>query len=137
MKTFAFILKFILVQAVILVFQSCMDDTPPEHNPIVNKKETQIHPSNPTTYDQVKIITNDCKYYVLTSVSEKEDDILIKKRFNSQMKWPCVLTYDTISLGHLKQGHYSITLLIIDTNPMITDSISSKETIELEVAKKH
>jgi hypothetical protein len=71
----------------------------------------------------------------LTSVSEKEDDILIKKRFNSQMKWPCVLTYDTISLGHLKQGHYSITLLIIDTNPMITDSISSKETIELEVAK--
>jgi hypothetical protein len=135
MKTFAIILKFILVLPVIIGFQACMDDTPPEHNTVVDKKETQILPSSPTTNDLVKIITNDCKYYVLASVSEKGKDILVKKRFNSQMKWPCVLVYDTISLGQLKQGNYSITLLIIDTNPMVTDSISSKETLTLAVVK--
>jgi hypothetical protein len=135
MKIFSVILKLMLVPAVILIFQSCMDDTPPEHNTVVDKKETQILPSSPTTNDLVKIITNDCKYYVLASVSEKGKDILVKKRFNSQMKWPCVLVYDTISLGKLKQGNYSITLLMIDTNPMVTDSISSKETFDLVVVK--
>jgi hypothetical protein len=135
MKIFTFIMKLMLVAAVLHVFQSCMDDTPPEHNTVVDKKETQILPSSPTTNDLVKIITNDCKYYVLASVSEKGKDIQIKKRFNSQMKWPCVLVFDTISLGKLKQGNYSITLLIIDTNPIVTDSISSKETFDLVVVK--
>jgi hypothetical protein len=134
-KVFAFFLKLILIQAVMLVLQSCMDDTPPENNNNLDKKETQILPSNPTTNDVVKIITYDCKYYVLASVSEKGKDITVKKRFNSQMKWPCVLSFDTIPLGQLKQGNYSITLLLIDTNPMVTDSISSKETLALVIKK--
>jgi hypothetical protein len=135
MKVFAFILKLVLVQAVMLVFNSCMDDTPPEFHSNSHKKETKIFPSNPTTNDVVKLITYDCKYYALGSVSEKSNNIQIKKRFNSQMKWPCVLTYDTLSLGRLKQGKYSVNLLIIDTNPMVTDSISSMETLLLEVAQ--
>jgi hypothetical protein len=136
MKFFATILKLVLVQAVMLVFQSCMDDTPPEHHNNFHKKETKLDPSNPTTNDVVKLITYDCKYYQLASVSEKWNNIQIKKRFNSQMKWPCVLTYDTLSLGHLKKGKYSVNLIIIDTNPMVTDSISSIETLALEVAQK-
>jgi hypothetical protein len=135
MRIFAFILKLLLILPLIIGFQSCWDDTPPEHNTIVDKKETRILPSNPTTEDHVKMITCDCKYYVLASVTEKGKDITVKKRFNSQMKWPCVIAYDTISLGQLKQGNYTITLLIIDTNPMVTDSISSKEFLTLIVSK--
>jgi hypothetical protein len=136
MKVLTFILKLLFVQALILVCQSCMDDAPPEYHNNFHNKETKILPSSPTTDDVVKLITCDCKYYQLASVSEKWNNIQVKKRFNSQMKWPCVLTNDTISLGHLKQGKYSVTLLIIDTNPMVSDSISSMETLVLEVAQK-
>jgi hypothetical protein len=135
MKVFTFILKLMAVLAVIVVPQSCLDDTPPEFENNFHKKETKIFPSSPTTIDVVKLITYDCKYCILASVLEKGKDILVKKRYNSQMKWPCVLAYDTIPLGQLKQGNYSITLLIIDTNPLVTDSISSKETLALIVVK--
>jgi hypothetical protein len=131
------ILRLLLAMAFIPVVYSCMDDTPPDHNdnPVIEKKDTQILPASPTTVDVVKIITNDCKYYVLASVIDRGKEITVKKRFNSQMKWPCVLAFDTISLGQLKQGDYSVLLLIIDTNPMVKDSIFSKETLALTVSK--
>ncbi len=43
-------------------------------------------------------------YWLLVSTKGKE--IVVKKRFNGQMKWPCILRYDTIPLGRLNQGNY-------------------------------
>jgi hypothetical protein len=128
---------FLLMSMIALFVQSCMDDTPPgkDTDPILDKEETRIMPASPTTVDEVKVVTHDCKYYVLASVTDRGKDITIKRRFNSQMKQPCVLAFDTISLGKLKQGNYSVILMIVDTNPMVTDSIFSKETLELTVAK--
>jgi hypothetical protein len=137
MRILARLLTLLLALALIPFVQSCMDDTPPEpdHNNTGEIVETLILPSSPTTVDQVKFITHDCKYYVLASVTQKAHDIQIKKRFNSQMKWPCVMVYDTISLGQLKQGNYSVTFKIVDTNPTVTDSISYMETLSLKVEK--
>ena len=122
---------------IFLVATSCMDDTPPDHNNNINpdKEDSRILPAAPTTLDEVRVITHDCKYYILASVTERGKEITVKKRFNSQMKWPCVLVYDTISLGQLKQGTFSVLLLIVDTNPQVTDSIFSKETLTLTVSK--
>jgi hypothetical protein len=119
--------------------QSCMDDTPPDHPDDTNntneKIETLILPSTPTTADEVKFITYDCKYYVLTSVSTRGKTITVRKRFNSMMKLPCVLEHDTIPIGLLKQGNYILTFLIIDSNPAVADSISFRQTIDLVVEK--
>mgnify|MGYP001767192091 CR=1 FL=1 len=137
MKIFNKITGVLLALSIGSLCQSCMDDTPPLNNPdpFQDEKETRIMPASPSTTDQVNVITYDCKYYALASVTEKGKDITIKRRFNGQLKWPCILVYDTIPLGKLKQGNYSVILLTIDTNPMTSDSIFSKETLELIVKK--
>jgi hypothetical protein len=132
---FLFLLWLILVPFV----QSCMDDTPPEHPDDINitaeKIETQVLPAAPTTKDEVSFITYDCKYYVLSSVLTRGKSITVKKRFNSMMKLPCVLVHDTIALGLLKQGSYTLTFLIIDSNPAVADSISFRQTLNLVVER--
>ena len=137
MKISNYITGIMLWLAIIPLCQSCMDDTPPVNNPdpFQDEKETRIMPASPSTADQVNVITYDCKYYALASVTEKGKDITIKRRFNGQLKWPCILVYDTIPLGKLKQGNYSVIILTIDTNPMASDSVFSKETLELIVKK--
>jgi hypothetical protein len=133
--------KLILLRLVVLLipamlgFPSCLEepqkqvDDPPEIG------EFTILPSSPVSKDEVNMVTYDCKYYMLASVLTHAKEITVKKRFNSQMKWPCVLYYDTIPLGRLTQGTYKIVLLIVDTNPMVKDSISVQQTLSLEVAK--
>lgn len=137
MKIYCYILLFCLALVPVLI--SCMDDTPPDHNNNSNnnigKIETQILPSSPTTVDQVKFITYGCQYYILVSVTERGKDITVKKRFNSQMKLPCMLVHDTIPLGMLRQGNYTLTFLIVDTNPAVSDSISFTQTLDLVVGK--
>jgi len=135
MKTPGFYLLLILILPVFWIFQSCMDNEPQPSGHDPDKNKFTILPVEPTTKDEVKMITYDCKYNVLASVVVKGKDITVKKRFNSQMKWPCVLRYDTISLGTLKQGDYTVVLQIIDTNPMVTDSISAQEVLSLRVDK--
>ena len=116
-------------------FQACLEEPqtqnpdPPEINKFI------ILPANPVSKDEVNMVTYDCKYHVLASVTSRGKDITVKKRFNSQMKWPCILYYDTIPLGRLTQGTYKITMLIVDTNPMVKDSISVQQTLDLEVGK--
>jgi hypothetical protein len=133
MKIVTFIWKLVVFQAVIFLFQACMDDNPPPVHYDVNLKDIHVLPTKPTAKDVVKITTYGCKYYALASITVKAKDITIKKRFNSQLKWPCVLTTDTISLGKLKKGSYKVTILVVDANPQVTDSIGFKETLQVDV----
>jgi hypothetical protein len=116
-----------------------MDDTPPDRPDDTNNTnetiETLILPASPTTKDEVKFITYDCQYYILASVLTRGKTITVKKRFNSMMKLPCKLVHDTIPLGLLKQGNYTLTFLIVDVNPVVTDSISFRQTLDLVVEK--
>ncbi len=134
MKNFVRYLVYLFLPGFILLIWSCSED----HNGSLYIPETDkflILPSKPVSGDQVSMVTYDCKYYLLASVSQLGNEITVKKRFNGQLKWPCILQSDTIPLGRLNQGSYRITLLIIDTNPFANDSITVKETITLNVGK--
>lgn len=130
------ILTFILLPVLyLIVFQSCLEEpqTKDTDPPVIEK--FTILPTKPVSKDEVRMVTYDCKYHVLASVTSRGKEITVKKRFNSQMKWPCILYYDTIPLGRLTQGTYNITMLIVDTNPLVKDSISVVQTLDLEVGK--
>jgi hypothetical protein len=132
----SFLLAVILLFIPVMVFfQSCLEEPQSENTDPPEIDNFSILPANPVSKDQVNMVTYDCKYHVLASVTQKAKEITVKKRFNSQMKWPCILHYDTIPLGRLTQGTYNIMMLIVDTNPLVKDSISVQQTLSLEVAK--
>jgi hypothetical protein len=139
MKKYTNYLMILFVPVVLFLIQSCLKDpgTSKEDENEITKEDFKfaVIPASPSTADEVKMVTYDCKYNALASIATKGKDITIRKRFNSQMKWPCVLAYDTISLGKLKQGTYDVILLIIDTNPTVTDSISVQQTFAVTVTK--
>jgi hypothetical protein len=134
MKNFARYLVFLFLPGFMILIWSCAED----QNGSLSVPETDrflILPSKPESGNQIFMVTIDCKYYLLASVSQVGNDITVKKRFNGQLKWPCIIQSDTIPLGRLNRGTYQVTLLIIDTNPLVNDSISVKETITLNVGK--
>jgi len=98
--------------------------------------EFTIVPSSPTSKDMVKMVTYDCKYNQLASVTIRAKNIEVKKRFNGQLKWPCILVYDTIQLGQLSTGTYKVTFLLVDTNPMAKDSVAVQQELTLRVKNK-
>ena len=93
-------------------------------------------PESPTAKEETNLIFYGCGYYETTSVKIDSPEISIKKHFNGQLKWPCILEYDTISLGKLKKGDYTVTLTIIDTNPFAQDSVFNTETQTLTITNK-
>ena len=92
-------------------------------------------PETPKAKQNVSMVYYGCNYNETSSVTIDKKDILVIKKFNGAMKWPCILEHDTISLGQLKKGTYNVTLNIIDTNPMLTDSLFSTETKKLVVGR--
>lgn len=135
MKNFIRFLVHLCLPGFIFLMWSCAEDHDRSGLIVPEAEKFLILPSKPVSGNQVSMVTHDCKYYLLASVSQIANDITVKKRFNGQLKWPCILQYDTIQLGTLSRGTYRVTLLIIDTNPFVNDSISVKETIMLNVGK--
>jgi hypothetical protein len=78
--------------------------------------------------NQVSMIVHDCGYNQLRSVNRDENVLEVVKTFNSMMKRPCILRYDTISLGILEPGEYRLDYFLIDLNTLATDSIFHFET---------
>jgi len=99
------------------------------------ENEFLVEPSVPSTTQEVKVITYDCKYDQFGYINKKGFNIEVVKHFNSMMKLPCVLDYDTISLGKLIAGTYQLTFTIVDRSTMLlgADSISSTQTQVLVV----
>ena len=126
---------FILQILVLLVLMSCNEEPLPDNPSDLEAGKFLLLPGVPTSNDIVKMVTYDCKYNVLAGVKIKGKEIEVKKRFNSQMKWPCILQNDTISLGKLTKGNYKVTFLVIDKNPAVTDSIFSSEAVTLSIKK--
>jgi len=93
-------------------------------------------PESPTSKVETNLVFNGCGYYETTSVEIISKEIEITKHFNSQLKWPCVLEFDTIHLGKLKKGEYAVLLQIIDVNPFVADSVYFSEAKTLTVTNK-
>lgn len=135
MKNSLYPFLFILSVVTYLLLGSCSDEPVKQENLVPGLNKFVTLPPSPTTKEMVFMVTYDCKYNQLASVTVKGYDIEVKKRFNGQLKWPCILQYDTIPLGRLNAGTYLVTLLVIDTNPFVKDSISVKESLSIKVGR--
>lgn len=96
----------------------------------------KIIPDNPTVNDEIKLlIFNDCTYNIIAGVTRIGNKIEIEKRFNSMMKWPCILKTDTILLGKLPNGDYVVNYKLVDTSIYVKDPLSFSINFKLTVSK--
>jgi hypothetical protein len=96
----------------------------------------KIIPESPTSKDVISLVVfNDCEYNTLSGVRKTAKTIEIEKQFNSQMKWPCVQRNDTIEIGKLPKGTYSVNYKLIDISPQTTKPVQLDISFDLEVAK--
>lgn len=96
----------------------------------------KIIPDNPTSNDPIKlVIFDDCTYNVLSGVTRTDKTIDIRKQFNSMMKWPCVMKNDTILIGKLPEGTYTVNYKLLDTSTQVTDQTAIFFSFSLPVSK--
>ena len=101
----------------------------------VNNKLILI-PENPTSQDEIKIIEKDVCEYDLLSVVITANKIEYTRRFNSSIAAPCLIVTDTVSLGHLQTGDYTIFYSLIDFAIQTNDSIVETSSLSFTVAEK-
>jgi hypothetical protein len=131
MKTCPF--HLLLTVAVLCTLIACSKSD--EKSPVeLAENEFTVQPEYPRSTDEVKLITYDCQYNQFGGIVKKGYTIEVVKRFNSMMKLPCILEYDTISLGNLQPGTYQLTLTLVDlSTALLADTIAHRETQTLVV----
>lgn len=96
----------------------------------------KIIPERPTSPDVIKLVVfDDCTYNVLSGVIRNGKIIDIQKQFNSMMKWPCVMKNDTILIGKLPEGTYTVNYKLLDTSTQVTDPTTISFSFSLPVYK--
>lgn len=95
--------------------------------------EIEFFPKVPSMREPTKVVFHGCNYFKTFKVRVTYGSISVKKRFNSQLQWPCTMKPDTISLGYLFYGDYKVNFEIIDVNPTLTDSVFYSTTKDLTV----
>lgn len=129
----------IYIASVLLLFvQSCTESQIESELPVSDLSEynMKIIPVNPMSGEEIKlIILEDCQYNILSGVIIKDKIIDIEKRFNSMMKWPCVLRTDTINIGKLEAGSYKVNYKLTDTSSLVKEPIFFSVSFNLIVAK--
>jgi len=93
-----------------------------------------ISPVKPTLKDEVLIIDTICDYELLERIKIIDFQIWYVRSFNSMMGMPCIQKVDTVSLGKLKDGSYTIFYLLIDKSDFVNDSIYKIETFHFVVS---
>ena len=118
---------------ILFIFLACSED----ENPLYEQADLSTLLENEFVItslgEEVKLIFYDCQYNQLKSLEREGTHIEVVKRFNSMMKLPCVLRYDTISLGILERGEYQLDYILIDQNTQLADSVYYKTTKNFEV----
>lgn len=113
----------IVVMVFFMVVSGCTESESDELLVDLKDYNMKIVPENPTSSDEIKlIIFDDCTYNVLSGVIRSDKTIDIQKQFNSMMKWPCVMANDTISMGKLPEGKYTVNYKLVDISPQTTNS---------------
>ena len=128
----------IILSILLLLAVSCVDEVSEKPVQLSNPVDynMKIIPDNPTVNEVIKlVIFNDCTYNVLSGVKRNGNIIDIRKQFNSMMKWPCFPENDTINLGHLPVGTYTINYKLADLSIVAKDSIALSFSFGLTVSK--
>jgi hypothetical protein len=102
----------------------------------LSKHNMKIIPEKVTSNDLIKLVVfDDCTYNVLSGVTRNDKTINIQKQFNSMMKWPCVMKNDTILIGKLPDGTYTVNYKLLDTSTQVTDPTAISFSFSLPVSK--
>ncbi len=92
----------------------------------------QVLPMNPTINDSIIVIINKCSFD-LTSYKIENDTIFIKVTTDGRIMAPCVLTNDSVNIGKLNQGEWTLQYSYIDKALSTPDSIIYFKTINFQV----
>jgi hypothetical protein len=96
----------------------------------------KIIPENPTSNDEIKLVVlDDCTYNQLSGVSKKGNTVDVQKQFNSMMKWPCVMKNDTIMIGKLPEGTYTVNYKLVDISTQVSNQTALSFSFSLPVSK--
>lgn len=119
---------------------SCKEKVSDQESDLKNTDLTSINmkiiPENPTSKDEIKLVVyDDCTYNVVSTNKRTGKNIDIQKQFNSSMKWPCVIQNDSILIGKLPQGSYTVNYKLVDIATPGSPKIDVSETFSLSVTK--
>lgn len=93
-------------------------------------------PENPKQTDNIELIVfGDCTYNTLSGVSRTDKTIEIRKQFNSMMKLPCFPQNDTIEIGQLPEGTYTVKYKLVDLSTSVKDSIALSLAFSLGISR--
>lgn len=120
-----------------LFFQfACSDQVSELQLADLSQYNMKIIPEKPTSNDQIKLVVfDDCTYNVLSGVTRTDKVIDIQKQFNSMMKWPCIIKNDTILIGKLSEGTYTVNYKLLDTSTQVTDPVALSFSFSLPISR--
>ena len=113
-----------------MLFQSCEKNTTDYHE--INSG-LKIYPENPKVGDEVFILEEICSYEMLNPLTINENTITYTRHYNFYTKQPCLLLIDTVSLGQLEEGYYTIEYLLINDSDFENDSSLGRDTVHFYV----
>jgi hypothetical protein len=130
-------MKPIVVFSVLLLLITSCNEEQVEQVKITDPAEHNMKfiPQNPGGNDEIKlVIYDDCNYNILSGIKQNGKIIDIEKKFNSMMKWPCMMRNDTILIGKLPEGTYRINYILIDIANQALPKITLSFTFNLVVS---
>jgi hypothetical protein len=117
-----------------LILTACKKQSTEPQITELGKVDMKFIPANPTSNDLIKfVILDDCNYNILSLYNRKGTNIDIEKHFNSLMKWPCILTNDTILIGKLTPGTYTVNYKLLAIANPGSIKITASATYTLKV----
>ena len=115
---------------------ACSDQVSEVQLTDISEHNMEIIPEHPTSADEIKLLVfDDCTYNVLSGVTRSDKTIDIQKQFNSMMKWPCFMTNDTILIGKLPEGAYTVNYKLLDLSTQVANSTALSFSFSLSVSR--
>lgn len=106
--------SFVLIGVLLFLF-ACSDQVSEVQLTDLSVHNMKIIPEKPTSSDEIKLVVyNDCNYHKLSEIARNGQIIDIEKNFNGAMKWPCIIGNDTIAIGKLASGTYTVNYRLVD-----------------------
>ena len=116
-----------------ILFQACEKNTTDYYE--VNSG-LKIDPENPKAGDEIFILEEICSYELLNPLVTNENTITYTRHYNFYTKQPCLLLTDTVSLGQLEEGYYTIKYILINDSDLENESGIGIDTIHFYVSSQ-
>lgn len=123
----------LLIGCIDLIPENTVDFVPATD---LSKYHMKIVPETPTSSDNVLLIVYDeCQYNLLNGVTKNGNSIDIEKHFNSMMMLPCMMKNDTIQIGKLAPGTYTVNYKLVDFSTITKNPAPLAITFKITLTK--